>query len=214
MIDNNKYDEEYFESGLATGKSCYLNYRWLPELTIKMAHNIIRYLDLKENEKILDYGCAKGYLVKAFRILDIEAYGCDISSYAIDKVDAETREYCKLIRDKKELIPFDFNFDWIMTKDVLEHLEEKTLDKFVLQSYQKSKKCFHVIPLSDESNNYIVPEYALDETHVLMRSKDWWIKKFESFGWKLVSFDYKVRGVKENWTKKYEKGNGFFIFEK
>jgi len=74
MVDNNKYDEEYFESGLATGKSCYLNYRWLPELTIKMAHNIIRYLDLKENEKILDYGCAKGYLVKAFRILDIEAY--------------------------------------------------------------------------------------------------------------------------------------------
>jgi len=214
MINNNRYDEEYFENGLTTGKSCYLNYRWLPELTIKMAHNIIKYLDLKENEKVLDYGCAKGYLVKAFRILDIEAYGCDISDYAINKVDAEIREYCKLIKDEKELIPFDFNFDWTMTKDVLEHLEEEILDKFILQSYQKSKKCFHIIPLSDEGNNHIVPEYALDKTHVLMRSKDWWIKKFESFGWRFISFNYKVKGIKENWTKKYEKGNGFFIFEK
>jgi len=214
MINNNKYDEEYFENGLTTGKSCYLNYRWLPELTIKMAHNIIKYLNLKGNEKVLDYGCAKGYLIKALRILDIETCGCDISHYAINKVDAEIREYCKLIKDEKELIPFDFNFDWIMTKDVLEHLEEEILNKFILQSYQKSKKCFHIIPLSDEDNNHIVTEYALDKTHVLMRPKDWWIKKFESFGWKLVSFNYKVKGIKENWTKKYEEGNGFFIFEK
>jgi len=214
MIENNKYDEEYFEYGLTTGISCYLNYRWLPELTIKMAHHIIKYLGLEENEKVLDYGCAKGYLVKAFRILDIEAYGCDISHYAIDRVDSEIREYCKLIEDEKKLIPFDFNFDWIITKDVLEHLEEEILDEFIRQSYKKSKKCFHVIPLGDKNNNHIVPDYALDKTHKLIKPKDWWIEKFESFGWKLSSFDYKVKGVKENWTRKYEKGNGFFIFEK
>ena len=102
----------------------------------------------------------------------------------------------------------------IITKDVLEHLEEETSGEFIRQSYNKSKKCFHIIPLGDENNNHIVPEYALDKTHILMRPKDWWIEKFESFGWKLSSFDYKVKGVKENWTRKYEKGNGFFVFEK
>ena len=215
MINNNiTYDEEYFENGLTTGKSCYLNYRWLPELTIKMAHNIIKYLGIKENEKVLDYGCAKGYLVKALRILDIEAYGCDVSNYAIKKVDAEIREHCKLIKNKKILIPFNFNFNWIITKDVLEHMREEMLDEFILQSYKKSNKCFHIIPLGDENNNFIIPDYSLDKTHTLMKPRDWWIKKFESFGWNLFSFDYKIRGVKENWTQKYDKGNGFFIFKK
>ena len=83
----NEFDENYYENGVITGKSCYVNYRWMPELTIKMAHSIIKYLNLNSNVKVLDYGCAKGFLVRALRLLDIDAYGCDISEYAINNAD-------------------------------------------------------------------------------------------------------------------------------
>lgn len=69
------YDREYFEYGVETGKSNYQNYRWIPELTIPMAMTIIDLLGIKPNESVLDYGCAKGYLVKALRMLHRNAWG-------------------------------------------------------------------------------------------------------------------------------------------
>lgn len=214
MIKKALYDEDYFEKGVTTGKSCYMNYRWTPELTIKMAFHLIRYLKIEETDKILDYGCAKGFLVKALRILDIPAYGCDISSYAIANADGEVRHYCKLITKDTKPIPFDFKFDWLLTKDVLEHLDEKAVDRFLKHSFKKANRAFHVIPLGCQNNKMIIPDYDKDPSHVLARSVTWWQNKFKSFGWKNTSFSYSVRGIKDNWTSVHTQGNGFFVLEK
>ena len=64
-MEINYYDRDYFENGHETGKSGYSNYRWLGEPTIKMSESIISYCDLEINDSILDYGCAKGFLIKA-----------------------------------------------------------------------------------------------------------------------------------------------------
>lgn len=80
----NLYDQSYYEHGIESGISLYSNYRWLPELTIPLAARIIEYLQIGVEDSILDFGCAKGYLIKAFRLLHRNAYGFDISSYAID----------------------------------------------------------------------------------------------------------------------------------
>ena len=214
MINNKLYDEDYFEKGITTGKSCYMNYRWTPELTIKMAFHLINHLKLKETDKVLDYGCAKGFLVKALRILDIPAFGCDISSYAIDNADSEVRHYCKLIKKDIKPVPFDFEFDWLITKDVLEHLKEKAVDKLLKHSFRKANKAFHVVPLGDKNNNMIIPDYAKDPTHILAKNVSWWKDKFESFGWTTTAFSYSVRGIKDNWTTVHKHGNGFFVLEK
>lgn len=206
------YDRDYFENGVVTGKSGYDNYRWLPELTIKLAYNIIKYLGIKDEHAVLDYGCAKGYLVKAMRILDIDAYGADISGYAISMADSDVRQYCRLI-DSADGLPFDKKFDWLITKDVLEHMAEDVLDAFLKTSRSSSVNSFHVVPLGDGDGHYVVPSYDLDITHTIAQPADWWINKFEHAGWKLKSFLYRVPGVKENWTSQYEKGNGFFVLE-
>jgi len=209
----NQYDKEYFEDGQITGKSCYLNYHWMPELTIKMAHSIIKYIDIKDGETVLDFGCAKGFLVRALRILGVDAYGCDISDYAISSIDSETKPYCKII-EGDNMIPFEKNFDWIITKDVLEHINEEGVDKFLEEVYKKSDKMFHVIPLADNNDKFIIPEYEFDKTHILKKSSDWWINKFKSHGWTNILFSYSVKGIKDNWVSKYEKGNGFFVVKK
>ena len=83
------FNEDYYERGAETGKSLYSHYRWMPELTIPMAHHIAKYMDLHESEKVLDFGCAKGFTVKALRLLGYKAFGVDVSQYAFDEMDAK-----------------------------------------------------------------------------------------------------------------------------
>ena len=207
--NNENYDEDYFERGISSGKSGYDNYRWLSELTIKFAYKIIKELNLRDGDKVLDYGCAKGFLVKALKILDIDAYGCDISNYAISNSDNKIKERCKLMDNK---IPFNGMFEWVISKDVFEHLEEKELKDVLKNIARISKKLFVIVPMG-ENNKFIIPAYDLDITHKLAKPRDWWEKKFEDYGWKIDRFSYTINGMKDNW-KKYEKGNGFFFLKR
>lgn len=205
----NEYDEDYYERGVSLKKSGYENYRWLPRLTIRFADKIIKELNLRKGDIILDYGCAKGFLVKAFRILDIEAYGCDISNYAIKNLDVEIKKYCKLIKNK---IPFNRKFDWIIAKDVFEHLHENELKNILKNIPKLSNNLFVIVPLG-KNDKFIIPSYDLDVTHKLAKSRNWWEKSFESSGWKVDRFSYLIEGMKDNW-KEYKKGNGFFVLKK
>lgn len=209
------YDADYFERGVETGKSLYQNYRWLPELTTSLAMSYVDYLGLTRGHKILDYGCAKGFIVKALRILHRQAWGVDISEYVVNSADNETRKYLKLSTMNSfgnGVIPFDFNFDYILSKDVFEHLTEQDLSKVLQVLCKKSKMLFAVVPLG-KNGKFVIPAYDLDKTHILARDKDWWIKEFKKNGWKLKEFSYYVPGIKESW-KNFEKGNGFFLLKK
>ena len=212
MVKNNFYNFEYFEKGITTKKSCYINYRWMPELTIPMASKIIKFLNISEDENVLDFGCSKGYMVKAFRLLDVKAYGVDISNYAIDHADAEVKNYCKLISNNN-YVPIKKNFSWVISKDVLEHLSVQQINKF-LESYGiLCKKMFHVIPLGD-NNKFRIKEYHLDKSHKQMKNEKWWVNIFKKKGWKTIDFKYSVKGIKDNWFETNQKGNGFFTLQK
>ena len=63
------YDKDYYECGIESGKSLYNNYRWMPELTIPFCSRIVEHLKISTEQKVLDFGCAKGYSVKAMRLL-------------------------------------------------------------------------------------------------------------------------------------------------
>lgn len=203
------YDEEYFETGVQSGKSGYQDYRWMPERTIKFAHKIAKELGLREEDDILDYGCAKGFLVKAFRILDIPAYGCDISKYALSHADPEVAEHLKLMNDGK--IPFDISFRQIIAKDVFEHLSESQLEQTLQECKRVSDRLFVIVPLGD-GKKFIIPSYENDVTHVQRQPWGWWEQKFQEKGWLMDRFSYIVPGMKDNWAH-YEKGNGFFFLK-
>jgi len=195
------YDRDYFERGIATQKSLYTDYRWIPELTIPMAMTLIDLLHLGRDDTILDFGCAKGFLVKALRMLHRKAWGCDISRYAIENSDG-VREYLN------HTIPSD-RFDWIIAKDVLEHIEEGELLPILKELRNHGNQMFAIIPLG-ENGKFIVPAYHLDRTHKIAENAWWWKEKFAQERWKIEKFRYRIEGIKDNWAS-YEKGNGFFI---
>jgi cyclopropane fatty-acyl-phospholipid synthase-like methyltransferase len=206
------YDKDYFEHGLESKKSCYSNYRWIPELTIPMASQIIKYLKIKDKDNILDFGCSKGYLVKSFRLLNINAYGVDVSKFAINNVDTEIKKYCKLIKNNN-YAPIKKKYEWVITKDVLEHLSTEQLSRFLKTYLKFTKKMFHVIPLGDKQK-FRIKEYHLDKSHIQIHDEKWWINLFKKNGWELLEFKYNVDGIKDNWIKENSKGNGFFVLKK
>ena len=215
MNYKNSYNKDYYENGLIKGISGYQNYRWIPELTIPMAYHLIQNLPISNNQRILDYGCAKGYLVKALRLLGFDAYGVDVSEYAIDNVDSDIRKFCSLIKKTSKKNLLYQGYDWMIAKDVFEHIPENELSD-LLKSINNIHKIFVAIPLADDdvTGKYIISEYDKDITHVIAKTHLWWKAFFENNGWKISFFDFKFHGIKENWTEISEKGNGFYILSK
>jgi SAM-dependent methyltransferase len=154
----NLFNKEYFESGIERGLSCYSNYRWIPELTIPMCSVMISHLGIGESERVLDYGCAKGYTVKAMRLLHRECYGVDISEYALRSAPTEVSEYLSLLLEGGK-IPYN-NIDWTIAKDVLEHVPYDELSQTLSNIREITKSLFVIVPLG-ENGKYEVPAYEL-----------------------------------------------------
>tara|TARA_A100001515_G_scaffold136072_2_gene127480 strand:+ start:3981 stop:4601 length:621 start_codon:yes stop_codon:yes gene_type:complete len=202
----NKYNEDYYERGVQLGISGYTNYRWMPDLTIPMCKRLIEYLDLPRVESILDFGCAKGYMVKGFQELGYRCDGTDISEYAIEQAPAEIKD--RLFLYSKENL-FGRWYNTVIAKDVFEHIEPTALSDILLQLTTVTDRIFCAVPLGD-GEKYIVPEYEGDITHVIREPKCWWTEHFRRSGWKTQYFSFLMDGIKDNWSH-YPKGNGFFI---
>lgn len=199
------YDADYFLRGKQTGKSLYENYRWLPKLTMPMAQHIVEHCGIEMDHDILDFGCARGYLVKALRDLGHDAIGHDVSKWALDNCDPEVRQYLSNHWPMKEV-------DWIIAKDVLEHVELQKIGKLLRQfSEIAARGVFVVVPLSKGlGKGYVVEEYEADVTHKLRWPLEQWLDEFlDAFDhhWE-ISARYRIKGIKDNYAD-WERGNGF-----
>ncbi len=207
---NDKFNEDYYERGLETGVSCYSNFRWIPELTIPMCATMIESLGIGKFETILDFGSAKGYVVKALRLLHREAYGVEVSEYAIKATPESIRPYIfHYEKDREKLL--NMRFDWILTKDVLEHIEYDELDSVLSFMNTVGTKVFAVVPLG-EDGKYVIPSYELDTTHIIREPLDWWVAKFKQNDFQVINATYHMAHIKENWEK-WGRGNGFFVLK-
>lgn len=199
------YDADYYLRGRETGKSLYKDYRWMPELTVPMVAAIIEHCGILKKDIVLDFGCARGYVVKAFRGLGHYAYGYDVSEWALDNADPAVYEY---LTGARELV-FGESYDWIIAKDVLEHIG--SVRRTILELMTCARKgVFVVVPLSSiDYGRYVVHSYEKDITHIHRLTLPTWAGMFAHDGWE-VSACYRVEGIKDNYFKpKWEMGNGF-----
>lgn len=200
-----QYDADYYLRGKETGKSLYENYRWMPDLTIPMVSRIISHCGIQPEHMVLDFGCARGYTVKAFRQMGYHAWGYDISEWAIRNADEATKPYLNWIDNSPPMLSGEF--DWIIAKDVLEHIPDVagTIDNMM---FHAAIGVFVVVPLSiTDGGTYLVPEYEKDVTHIHRLTLATWASMFTRHGWS-ITLAYRVPGVKDNYAD-YERGNGF-----
>jgi hypothetical protein len=194
----NKFNKDYYENGVKKHISGYENYKWIPERSIPEA------IDIKNNftfNSCVDYGCAKGFLVSALRLIGCEAYGEDISEYAIKNCKPDVSKYLSYPNNNK--------YDLLICKDVLEHVLEQELSNLLKKLHSKANEFLFVIPLGDD-DKFRIREYEIDITHVTKKDEEWWISLFKSNDFKIIDFSYSFGSVKEKWIKQYPHGNGFF----
>jgi 2-polyprenyl-3-methyl-5-hydroxy-6-metoxy-1,4-benzoquinol methylase len=210
----NQFTEDYYEHGKEKHLSLYEHYRWLPELTIPMAERIVATCGIEKTDQILDFGCAKGYLVKALRQLGYLAWGTDISEYALSQADKETDPYLfgpKTMEVCSTPMGSGRFFQWVICKDVLEHIEEHDLAKTLAGLRRTTANIFIAVPLGN-NGAYTIPDMELDVTHRIRRPLWWWTAQIEAAGFnQKVESTFSMRGIKENWTRKWPFGNGFII---
>ncbi len=114
-----EYGYEYFDGDRIYGYGGYkYDGRW-----VSVARRIKKIYKLKNNAKILDVGCAKGFLVKDLVDIGLDAYGLDISEYAIKNSHKDVAGRIHLGNANK--LPFkDNTFDFVISLNTLHNLEK------------------------------------------------------------------------------------------
>jgi hypothetical protein len=204
-IDASFFDKDYFENGISSGKSWLVNYHWMPRRSFREAFAVIDYLELDEGSCVLDFGAAKGFLVRALRGLDIIAYGCDISEYALSFAP----KGCWNCSDPEQWK--NRKYTHVIAKDVFEHMQPNQLKETLDKISAISPVIMLIVPLGD-NGIYRIREYETDASHVIAEDEKWWIKIFEESGWKLKKSCPHVPGIKDNWAY-VPNGNHVFVVE-
>jgi len=202
----NVFDEKYYEDGIANHISGYENYSWMPERTIREATSIIEKVEF---ETVLDFGCAKGFMVYAMSLLGKDALGVDISEYAIGASIPQVKDKLSLINSPDEI---SGHYDLLMAKDVLEHVPYDILPGMLKTFRTKCSKILVAVPLG-ENKKFRIRQYEMDVTHIIREPEEFWLKALGDAGFKIKFFDYQMGNLKGNWTKTHPFGNAFIIGE-
>ena len=200
------FDEKYFEDGVRHRVSAYENYRWMPERSIREASSIINNISFTT---VLDFGCAKGFMVHALRLLGKEAHGVDVSEYAITNCHPKVKEYLTVVDTAEDI---KGGWDLIIAKDVLEHIPKEEIPSVLAALRRRCKTIFVAVPLGD-GTRYRIREYEMDITHVTKEPEEWWLTTLVDAGFKIKYFDYEFGHLKENWTVPHPYGNAFIVAE-
>jgi len=179
QIDDSFYDREYFE-----GKKGEYRFSYTESFVgsaIQDVANIYRAWWIKTfiNPKTcLDVGCGTGKLVYFLRKLGIEAYGIDISEYALERAEKGVKPYLKEGDIVK--IPYpDNSFDLVVTIDVLEHIERQEIKKALTETVRVAKKwVLHKVYTAE--NKWINFFHAKDHSHFSLHHQSFWINIFKS----------------------------------
>ena len=128
-----QYGEMYFDGPRDYGYGGYrYDGRWLP-----VARDIIAHFGLEAGMRVLDVGCAKGFLVKDLMLAcsGLEAFGLDVSLYAL--MHAEKEIIGRLHLGTAEKLPFpDNSFDCVLCLNTVHNFPRPRAIK-VMQEIQR-----------------------------------------------------------------------------
>jgi hypothetical protein len=154
-----QYDRTYFSEGC--GRPYQRDDFWLSWFA-GVADRIVAEI---APASVLDAGCAMGFLVEALRDRGVEAFGLDVSDYALSQVREDVRPYCRLGSITE---PLPRRYDLIVCIEVLEHLSPR-------------EAAAAVANLADHTDDVIFSSTADDykeATHVNVRPPEYWVELF------------------------------------
>lgn len=115
-----RFGKEYFDGDRGQGYGGYrYDGRWVP-----IAERMRDFYGLRPGDRILDVGCAKGFLLHDFRqvVPGVRVAGVDISEYAVIHAMDDVRPF--LVIGSADALPFpDAAFDLVVSINTAHNLE-------------------------------------------------------------------------------------------
>lgn len=153
------FDAQYYATGCGTPMQ--RDAVWLAQF----ANIADRILSDMQPKTVLDAGCAMGFLVEALRARDVEAWGIDISDYAISQAHESVRAFCNV---GSVSAPLPRRYDLIVCIEVLEHMPKADAEAAV------ANFCAHTddVLFSSSPNDFAEP------THYNVQPPAYWAEQF------------------------------------
>lgn len=179
--DDTNYGHDYFET--LDGGDGYQDSTMWEDIahTIKEVFATDEGTDRSGELHTVDVGCAKGYLVRHLRRRGFDAWGLDISEYAITNAPADTAEYLRQFDLTGRDASFfgTKNFTFAVCLETMEHIPEDQVGQALLN-------IFHLVEPGSQVLFTICtdkqPGWDSDPTHVTIKTHEWWQHMLEKCG--------------------------------
>ena len=149
------YGQEYYDGPKEQGaKSGYAGYS-ASDPAIAAAVRIVK--GYFAPRRVLDLGCAKGFLVDALRRAKVDAWGLDVSSYAINAAPPSVRQYVAVGSCTDVDKPAN-EFDLVVCNETLEHLTQENALRAVAEIYRVTADKTWITTPSLGVNDYGPPD--------------------------------------------------------
>ncbi|MDP3706015.1 MAG: methyltransferase domain-containing protein [Legionellaceae bacterium] len=175
-----QFGEMYFDGPREFGYGGYrYDGRWIP-----VANDMVEHFDLKPGDRVLDVGCAKGFLVRDLMHVcpGLEVFGLDLSTYALKHCHPDV--VGRLHLGSADELPFpDHCFDAVISINTIHNFKRdgvaKALDE--IQRVSKGKSFVQVDSYHTEEQKKLFEEWVL--TAEFHDYPDEWIKLFNTTGY-------------------------------
>jgi SAM-dependent methyltransferase len=170
-----KWDYDYWDGDR---RICYGGYKYMPGRWAPVAKSMIEHYNLKADDKILDIGCGKGFLLYEMQLIlpDLQIFGLDVSQYAISHAPEAIKK--NLTFGNATQLPFpDKYFDFVYSITTLHNLHNYDLEKALkeMERVGKDKKyiCVESYRNEIEKANLLYWQVTC-EAFCTPREWEWW----------------------------------------
>lgn len=180
IAKSREYGQLYFDGPRAYGYGGYrYDGRWIP-----VAEDMVQHFQLKAGHRVLDVGCAKGFLVKDLMKVcpGLEVFGLDISEYALMHCEPEVVGRLHLGDGRK--LPFpDKSFQAVISLNTIHNFERA--DALIaireIERLAPGKGFIQVDSYRTPEEKILFEDWVL--TAKFHDYPDGWIKLFEEAGY-------------------------------
>ena len=148
--------------------------------------------------KVLDFGCGEGHFLRSLGG-HFEAYGVDVSSYAVARARERAEGARTAVLDEKG-VPFPAGFfDAVTAFDVLEHISDP--GPVIADLYRVTSLGGLLVMTTPNMDSWGIDRKRRDwhgfrdNTHCSLLSGDQWVSSLESAGYRVVDRFYEGFGI-------------------
>jgi SAM-dependent methyltransferase len=198
---NARYDAGYYQ---ASDKSNYRDYLNGARGPSQMLADTL--FELFRPRTSLDMGCAVGYSVKRLRELGVEAYGYDISEWAVEQA---AESYISTF--DFSVTPVATTFELVYCYDAIEHVPEERLEFAAKNLWTACKKSLVIVPALYPEGTIFDPG---DETHEIFHPYEWWLDFFTEKCGCVFDSQMSARLANSEHSRVYNYSSRIFVFSK